>query len=195
VVVNEEITVDVNLATTTAALAVGSTSVTGITLGTAAITANQYAGAWLMVVDGGGEGTYYRIRSHDAGTASSADFTLQLYDPIRVASDANTEVTLLESKYRGLQQSNTDNADVVVCVPNVLVPAGNTTPQYFWGQTRGYCPAFVVGTPAVGSGLMVSDTTAGMLELRAETDLDPAVAEMVTVGITGEVQVVNLKFE
>jgi len=195
VIVNEEITVCVNLPTTTSALVVGSTSVTGITLGTAAITENQFAEGWLMVVDGGGEGTYYRIKSHDAGTSASSDFTLQLWDPIVVASDANTEVSLLENKYRGLQQSNTDNADVVVGVANVTVPIGSTTPQYFWAQTKGYCPAFVVGTPAVGAGLMVSDTTAGMFELRAESDLDPAVAEMVTVGITGEVQVVNMKIE
>ncbi|TFG64700.1 MAG: hypothetical protein E4H28_04935 [Gemmatimonadales bacterium] len=186
-----------NLLTSTTSLVVGSNRVLSgtITLGATLMTANQYAEGWLFVVDGGAEGTYYRIRNHDAGSSGGTDFTLDLYDSITIASDANTEVSFVPNKYYGLQQSNIDNADVVVGVANVLVPVGSTTAQYFWAQVAGYCGVFVVGTPAVGAGLMVSDTTAGMLEERAETDLDPAVAEMVTVGITGEVQVVNLKIE
>lgn len=186
-----------NLATATGALSVGSNSVPAgnITLGATALTANQYADGELHVVDGGGEGTSYKIRSHDAGTSAGTDFTLDLYDSIVVASDADTEVTLVQNKYTNPQQSNTDNADVVLGVPNVAVPAGSTNAQYFWVQTQGYCPAFVVGTPAVGTNLMVSDTTAGMMELRAETDLDATVAFMVTVGITGEVQVVDLQIQ
>jgi hypothetical protein len=192
---------NVNLATTTAALAVGSLSVTGITLGSSALTANQYQNGYLMVVDGGGEGTYYKIREHDAGTASSADFTLQLFDPIEVASDANTEVSLVQNKYKNPQQSNTDQADVVVGVPNVLVPIGSTTTQYFWCQTKGYCPCFVVGTPAVGQAMMASATTAGQMDAQdiiegtGTLNVEPVTGYMVTVGITGEVQVVDLQIQ
>ena len=74
-----------------------------------------------------------------------------------------------------------------------LKGSGDTTTQYFWAQTQGYCGAFVSGTPAVGTPLMRSDTTAGLFEARGGADEEDAIANMVTVGITGEIQAVNLK--
>lgn len=191
-----------NLATNAAALVTGALEIPSgtITLGATALTANQYAEGTIMVVDGGGEGSYYKIRSHDAGTSGGTDFTVKLFSPIRGdAEDANTEVSFFKNLYDSPQQSNTDQADVAVGVANVDVGAGDTTPQYFWAQTQGLCACFVVGTPAVGSPMMISATTAGRMDIVDETstgtsaqNVGPVVGYMRSVGITGEVQAVEL---
>ena len=199
-----------NLATSTNGLAIGQTEITGITASATAIAANAFEGGLLVVVDGGGEGTAYRIRDHTAFTASSADGRVILEDPIVIASDANTEVTFLQSKYADPQQSNAFGGDSFVGVPNVMVPAGDSTAQYFWAQRVGYCPVFVEGTPRRGISVMVSGDTDGRLAaVRREIavsesktgggrtvhplDQTPVVGQMVTDAIDGETQIVDLQ--
>lgn len=199
-----------NLDMTTAGLTIGQTVITGITAGGSAITANAFAEGFLMVVDGAGEATCYRIRDHSAFTASTADGSIVLYDPIQVASDADTQATLIYNKYANPEQSKALQGGPFIGVPLVTVPAGDTTTQYFWAQRVGYCPVFVEGTPKRGTSVKVSDTTAGRLKAVRDSievveshtggarsvhalDTTPAVGQMVTDAIDGEVQVVDLQ--
>lgn len=181
-----------NLATATAGLTLGKKKMTDITLGATAVTANQYQ--YVMVVDGGGSGIVYRIADHPAADASATDFSIELYDEIAVAGDANTEVTLIQSVYADVQLAATDDADLVAGVPQVAIPAGNTTTQYAWLQTKGLGPCITDGTPAVNQAMVVSGTTAGriiaqdIVEGTGTLNIETRVAFMNTVGIDGEDQ-------
>ena len=199
-----------NLATSTNALSVGSARVDGISAHGAAIAAGTFSGGDMVVVDGGGEGTMYRIRDHTAFTASTADGVLLLETPIVVAGDANTEVTLLSSKFANPKQAKGLGQDPFVGVPNVTVPDGSSTTQYFWAQRVGYCPTFVTGTPKRGNALIVAERTDGRLaSVREFLEVDDSqagggrtvheldqtqiVGHMVTDAIDGEIQIVDLQ--
>jgi hypothetical protein len=181
-----------NLATATAGVAAGRKTITDITLGATAVTANQYQ--YIMIVDGAGAGTFYAISGHPTADASATDFEVDLFDTIEVAGDADTEVTLIQSVYADVQLAGTDDADNVAGVPHVAIPAGNTTTQYAWLQTKGIGPCVTDGTPAVNQAMVVSGTTAGriaaqdIVEGTGTLDIETRVAFMNTVGIDGEDQ-------
>lgn len=199
-----------NLATTTTALSVGSSRVDGITAGAAAISADAFADGLLAVVDGGGDGTQYAIDHHSAFTASTADGTVFLREDVKVAGDADTEVSFIENKYANPRQSQFFQSGTFVGVPNVTVPDGSSTTQYFWAQRNGYCPAFVKGTPKAGEAVVLSSETDGRF---APLDKDAELIEsmtggarhvitfntatvlgvMVTDAIDGEIQLIDLQ--
>lgn len=183
-----------NLATTTTSLAVGSTRVVAgaITLGATAATENQYQEGFLAVMLGGGVGTYYRIREHSLGTSAGSDIEVILYDPIQVASDATTTVTFVKNPFHNPVLSAVTEIDTIIGVPNVAVTTGATNPVGFWVQVAGVCPTFVDGTPAVGSAMVRSTAVQGNLEVNAAAKIGQNIGTMGTVGINGQVQIVNL---
>ncbi len=200
-----------DMAITTNGLGIGQKNIVDITAGNAAIVADAFVSGFLVVTDGGGEGTIYEIERNTAFTASTADGTVSLLnDPIRVASDADTQVSLVRNKFADPQQSNSLGNDAFVGVPNVAVPAGDSTAQYFWAQRNGYCPVFVEGTPKRGVSVIISEETNGRVaSVRQEIevtesksggarslhklDISPVVGVMVTDAIDGEIQLVDLQ--
>jgi hypothetical protein len=163
----------------------------------------------MVVVDGGGQGSAYQIKSNTALTASTANGSVELYEPIAIASDASTEISLLQNKYANVQRSRGAMRDPFVGVPNIEVPIGSTTTQYFWAQRVGLCPVFVKGTPGRGDSVVVARNEPGRLAAakseiavierggtgRSTHDLDPTpvVGQMATDAIDGEIQVVDLQ--
>ncbi len=199
-----------NLAITTNGLDLGQTNIVDITAGPAAIMGGAFEEGLMIVVDGGGEGTSYTIEQNTAFSASTADGNIFLRDAIQVASDADTEVSLVENKYVNPKQSHSFGRAAFVGVPGVAVPAGDTTKQYFWAQRNGYCPVFVEGAPRIGESVAVSGDTDGRLAPLAKDaevvesktggakhvvtfNTAPVVGVMVTDAIDGEVQVVDLQ--
>ncbi len=199
-----------NMAVTTNGLAIGQTKIVGITAGGAAIVANAFNFGLMAVVDGGGEGNIYEIDQNLAFTASTADGAVALKDPIAVASDVDTEVTLIQNKYINPQQSNRFGENSFVGVPNVAVPVGSTTTQHFWAQRTGFCPVFVNGEAKKGTAVIVSKDEDGRLQgmtldqdvteslgggAKHVVDFDTTqiVGVMVTDAIDGEVQIVDLQ--
>jgi hypothetical protein len=199
-----------NLTTTTNCLGVGSTVITGITAGATAITANAFQNGYLMVVDGGGQGSYYKIRDHTAFTAATADGSVTLWNPIEVASDASTEVSLIKNKYADPQKTAGGMRRPFIGVPQAEVPAGNSSTQYFWAQRLGYCPVFVEGTPERGTPVTVSSRRQGRLAAAVDEievydkggdgglsliplSQTPVVGQMASDAIDGEVQIVDLQ--
>jgi hypothetical protein len=152
-----------DLATATTALKAGSPEVTGITLGTVAVGSTQKF-HYLDVIDGGGEGLSYRIKSHPTAAASATNFSMTLYDNVAVASDANTQVTLRQDLYADFVISVADALDVPVGVACVAMVDSSTTARYCWIQSYGPGVAFVNGTPGVGTPLGIGDTTVGNLD-------------------------------
>ena len=113
----------------------GSKTVT-VTLGATAATLDQYAGGFLFGIDGTGSGQYRRIKSHPAA-ASAATLEVTVYDPFTISFASADEISLIQNEYRGIITTPGD-ADVWISgVPQVAVPVGSTTEQFFWAQTWG----------------------------------------------------------
>ena len=114
----------------------------------AATTANLYADGLLTIEDATGQGYCYRIRKNKAGGAAVATpCELTLYDPIVVALDATSVITLTMNKYKDviINPSGTE-ASVAIGVPLVDV----TTAYYFWAQTRGYAALCMTTAGTIG---------------------------------------------
>jgi hypothetical protein len=206
-----EITPDVqDLEITTTGMTIGQKRIVDITAGGAAIAANAFNEGYMMVVDGGGQGVPYVIKQNLAFTASTADGTIYLEEPIVSVSDASTQVSLIRNKFVDPQQSNSFGHTSFIGVPHIEVPAGNSTTQYFWVQRNGYCPVFVEGTPRRGTKVLISRATDGRLASITEDveivestsggakhivtfDTTQIVGVMVTDAKDGEVQIVDLQ--
>ena len=185
-----------NLATTTTSLAVGSDIATGITLGATAAAAGLYRDGYLAVTDGGAQGSYYKIVSHD-DIASAGTGSFLLDSPIAVVSDANTTVSLIRNAYDDPQISVTDQQDVVLGVPNFTIPIGSTTTQYGWIQTWGECPVLCdESVAAFGQCIVPGSSTAGSVEeddTATTVSQEPIVGYNVTALVDTEYQVIDLR--
>lgn len=171
-----------HLANTPPAVAIGATRFQ-YTPGATGGAANLYAEGYLQVDTTPGNGYSYMISGHAAITASTA-FTLFLDpdDPIR-------EVALTTSSRVGLHHNLYKN--LIVCPTTVTAPVvgGMVAPipisYYGWVQTRGPFCALINGTPAVGTGVTISATTAGAVDVAA-------VAAEINVRIIGHIMQVGV---
>lgn len=145
-----------------AAAAIGDLTVT--TTDTTTVTANEFAGGYLVVTGeaGTGRGEVYRIKSHPAAT--SAVVTLTLEDPIQVALNASTQVDLVHNQYNGVIQCPTTltGAPVGVAINDI------TANQYGWIQTKGIAAVLADGALTVGLPVVASNGTAGAVESIAD---------------------------
>lgn len=137
-----------------AAAAQGATSVS-VTIGTTAVTANEFANGWLATSDG----YQYSINSHPAADASST-LVLTLDDPLQAAITTSTTASLIPNDY----------ANVILC-PITLTgnPVGVavfpvTSAQYGWIQVQGPANVLNDAGTAVGLALEASGATAGALK-------------------------------
>jgi len=114
----------------------------------AATTANLYADGLLTIEDGLGEGYSYRIKSNKSGGALyTTPCELTLYDPIVVALDATSVITLTMNKNKDviINPANSD-ASVAVGVPLIDVTAA----YYFWAQVKGYAALMMTTAGTIG---------------------------------------------
>lgn len=125
--------------------AIGDKTLT-VTLGNTAIVANDYDGGYVNVLDDNGQGVVYLIDSAPV-TAGNGTVIIELHEPIVVAFEANTTVTLIRNSYKEVVVSDNTQADLPVGVPNFAIPIN----EFGWLQTGGTC-SILVDT---------NDTTAG----------------------------------
>ena len=113
-----------------------------VTLGAAAVTANEYAGGWLYVNDGTGQGQKLRILSHPAA-AASATCVFTCLDALTIALDtADSLLSLVANPWSGAIIHPSPPTAGLVGVPNLIIPIAN----FGWFQTRGPCPVLIDGT-------------------------------------------------
>jgi hypothetical protein len=165
--------------TVATAAPVGSYEI-GITTG-GAVTANQFANGFLMINDANGEGQYYKIKSHPAGTAN---VIYTLYEPIRVAVTTSGKASLLEHPCAKLVISAA-TAGSPVGVPIVAIPAAN----YGWFQTRGVASVLVAGTIVIGQNAVQA---AGGAVAPNAGDILPVVGTVLQVSANTEYAFINL---
>lgn len=144
----------------TAVHAIGDVMFTETLGGAVTATENFFAGGYLHINDGTGEGQSYLIKSSTA-VAAGTTITLTLADPIRVATAATaaSEFTIMQSPWQYVVESAT------LACPIGITPINVTLGCYYWAQTSGPAVALQgAGTAAVGKPLFQSTTTAGAID-------------------------------
>lgn len=155
--------------TLTTAQPVGSTQII-VPLGATTLLANELNGGWISIDNGTGE--LYRIIGH-AASSGSADCTFVIDRPIVTALTTSSVVSFnfgpCAVKISAGVTANAEAVEVAAGVPLVDIPAGNTTPQYFWVQKTGRA-AVLFGTAVGGIGLAVyHGEDAGSFQVSVDT--------------------------
>lgn len=123
------------MVTTTASAAVGAKTLSGMTVGGTAITANEFAEGYLITQKVSGTGNCYKIKSHTSGTSAGTNLNIVLYDPLQQAIATTTEVTFCYNPWYKMSQPTT-----TVTSPPAGVPLRAFTIAYYgWVQTWGIC--------------------------------------------------------
>lgn len=165
--------------------AIGSKTIS-VTLGATAVTANEYAGGYLVINAGTGAGYTYKVASHPAN-AGGGDVVLTLEDALIVATlTADTKCSLAYNPYFGVIASV--NTAKPVGVANYVIPAN----YYGWLQTSGVCSGLNQGGTNVSLGL-ASSATSGAFETVAATTKEIATA--LIAGVTTERRQIFLTLE
>ena len=158
-----------NLATSTQA--VGDKVIT-VTAGGTLITANQYAGGYILINASTGQGQFLKIASHPSAT-SSGTCLLTLEDALTVATVAATTKSCLSlNPYGSSNGTDFRTSGVVVCPTTLtgqvigvtispIVATTTTVLSYGLIQTRGPVACLNDANTAIGLDLMPSANTAG----------------------------------
>lgn len=154
-----ETTAHENLAV--AAAAIGATTIT--TTSTVTVTANQYAGGYVVVSVTPGLANKYRIASHPAATG--AVVTLTLEDPILVALTTVSRIDLIPNPYNGVIVQSVSGSLTGSPVGFAVYPV--SIGQYGWLQTAGVGAVLNDAAAAitVGQDLIPSASVAGSVRL------------------------------
>ncbi len=156
---------------TVATAAIGATAIT-ITAGGTLITANQYAGGYVVLSAGTGIGQTLKIKSHPAATSSGTTL-LQLEDALSVATSvSDTKASLTLPQYGSANGTTVATSGVVVNPTTQTgriigatiypIPASSATvPTYGFIQTGGPVGVLNQGTTAISLDLMPSASVAG----------------------------------
>ena len=167
------------------ATAIGAKSIT--TNSTVTVTANQYAGGYVIVTITPGLGQILKIKSHPAATAAALVITLE--DPVQVALTTTSRIDLVANPYSAVIQnpSSASSSVVGVAVNNISIS------QYGWIQTDGIASVLADGALTVGTQLVASNGTNGAVESGADaTDLQAIVGTAATGIATGDCGAVKL---
>lgn len=127
------------------------------------VTADEYAGGYLVITDFTGEGTLYRIKKNAATGSAGTGFLVYLYDGLIVALNNTSVGLMINNSWDGVVVHTAADyggtATQFICgVANVAATVG----QYFWCQTWG--PAAVkagTGTIVAGSPVQCAESLAG----------------------------------
>src|SRR3990167_948702 len=167
-----------------AAAAIGATSIT--TTDTLTATADQFVDGYIIVTGEASTGTghIYKIKSHP--TVTSAVCTFQLYDPVRVALTATTQVDIVPNPYRGVITWPATQTGSAIGVAFVAAPID----EYTWIQTGGVASVLTTGTVAVGANVSASTGSASAVE--TATAALPTLGYALTGIATGECGAIHL---
>lgn len=155
---------------------------TTVTLGSSlTATANQFAGGFLVVRKGAGQGQFYAIQSNLA--SSSAALTLVLDDPFVVATNSSSVIDIYPNPYNGVVPFPTTATSAPAGVA-VTATAGT---QYAWIQTLGVVAVQNdnAATISPGQGVAASVTTAGQVTKFTTSGSTPTYIGIAVTTISG----------
>lgn len=167
-------------------------------------TANMYSGAYVSIASGTGAGHTYRIKGHTATGSPATGLTrFELYDPLIVAVNTATQMSIAGCKYNNLGVATKSTAPTIAGVTPIVQAAG----YYGWVQTKGIAgvqadasasitsAGYIAGlsTATAGSiGFHVYSTTTAVTN---EAIQAPLVGTLVTLTSGAGVALVNLAIE
>lgn len=162
-----------------------------VTLTTTA-TAGDLIDGYLTVEDGTGEGHLYLIKDNKTGVANATtgfDVVVEIADTggIRTAYVAGSELTVTKAKNKEVVvEAGTGQ---MVGVNHVAVPADN----FFWAQTRGYCPVQSATTIGViGNAVMPAS---GSVVILGNAATDVIAGTVIRAAANGETAIIDLSIE
>lgn len=163
-----------------------------VTLGS--ITANQFRGGYLHILDDTGEGYTYRIRSNTAtGDPATGNIRIQLYDKLQVALDATTDIAIQGSPYANVEAA-TAATDTVVAGVSMSTMDVSEAP-YGWIQVGGIATVLQDGAGiTLGEAVTLSDGVAGAVQL-LDTGYEVIVGHAAILGADGAHLAVKLNLE
>lgn len=134
-----------------------------VTLATAAVTKDQYAGGTMSINVTPGLGQSYTIVGHPAQASTTGNVTLTLAEPLRTTLSTATRVALKKCAYNGVIQSPvTTLTGSTVGIAVYAIPSG----EYGWIQVKGLCSCLSDNSSIImGSAVEVSLTVAGSIAL------------------------------
>ncbi len=183
--------VDDSLIAPASAAAVPGTAITAGSIGSrhvqmtnAGILADEHAGGYLAIVSGTGVGYVYRIKGNGATSAVvTGDVVIELYDPIKVAIDATSDVHIMGSKYAQCIKATGAGGEnnLAVGVTCGIIAANG----YGWLCVKGICAPLIDGTAVAGGSITLSDGVAGAVQPLAGGST--AVADLINEREIGQV--------
>lgn len=149
----------------------------------ASITANQWAGGFVVVVLGTGVGYTYKIKKNAASDASD-DVLITLYDPLKTALATTDDVTIVPIRTNNVIQGTADCDAVGIAV--AAAPAStDSLEKYFWAQYAGigFCKGTVGAAgaalqPAASGALGAADATSVIVAHGVEAGASNSVINM-----------------
>lgn len=129
------------------------------TLGATEVTANQYAGGFVVVNDATGEGQTLRIASHPAADAS-ASVAITLEEGATTALTTSSQISLIPAHGNGVVIYPTTGTNCSAGVSLYPIAAS----AYGFTVTKGIVSVLNDGTPAAGATVGPSNAVAGALE-------------------------------
>jgi len=168
----------------TQSAAIGAKQVT-VTFG-GAVTADYYKDGYIWANDAAGEGHYYGVKGHAAGTA---DVVIYLKDAIRVAWVASTtEWSAICNRQANLIIGS---APTITARVAGVAPMAITASYYFWNQVKG--PAVVLGSGTLVLGDPVYPlATAGAVGPMANTGIMIPLGTVMSVNASTEYSLIDL---
>jgi len=171
----------------TAAVAAGEYEISVETAGTD-LTLNQYAGGYLYVNDGAGEGQCLKIKSnpvHDHSDDPSVVITC--HDALATAIATSSKVSLMSDPWSGLVVAPAAETGAAMGVPVVDMALS----AYGWFQTYGPAAVLTVGTVVLGHNVVRSATVAGGVA-PATSDILDIVGTCMLVDVTTDYSLIKL---
>ena len=140
-----------------------------VTLGGTAVTANEYQGGYVDVVDGtqaDGQGQFLRIASHPAQTSTTGNVVITLEEAPNTALTTSSKVSLVFPHGKNVIQNPTTPSNVPCGIALYPIAASN----FGFLTSKGLCAALSDATVAsVGNEISPSITTAGTVTLATAT--------------------------
>ena len=164
--------------TATATTAVGQHDVSIETQGDTDLTADLYAGGYLIVNDDGaatGEGQTLRIKSHPAHDHSDdASVVISCFDPLTTALTTASELTLTKNPWKDVIVAPAAETGAIVGATTI-----DMTDNYFgWLQVRGPKAMLAGETMVLGHKICRSDADAGAVMPDNGDDLTPQLGQV-----------------
>ena len=152
------------------------------------LTLNQYAGGYLYVNDGAGQGQCLKIKSnpvHDHSDDPSVVITC--HDALATAIPTSSKVSLMSDPWSGLVVAPAAETGAVMGVPVVDMALS----AYGWFQTYGPAAVLTVGTLVLGHNAVRSATVAGGVA-PATSDILDIVGTVMLVDVTTAYSLIKL---